>query len=533
MSLNKRKILYCLISLLLVSGILSGCASGEIWEQETPTDSGINSDTSLTGTPLESNSDDRFTLVYDSGSSLNPYSSDSEFNLQLSGLMYESLFSIDESFNAQQVLCKAYTTADGINYTFELKSGIKFWNGADFNAYDAVYSINLAKSSDKYSSRLSCISQVQVTDELTFSLTLTKANMSLPALLDIPIVEYDTGYSSVPGGTGPYQPQLEGETPCLVSNTLYRDKSLLPTDTIYLYSYSSLDSLVSSFISGGVDLVTTDETNPHSPGYGSGAEKTRYDTTVMHYIGFNSETGIFSESTLRHIFSQAINRESIAESVFGGVGRPTSLPVNPCSSLYNASIAQEYDYKTGAFAVAVKTYGFKDINNDGYLEYLGSGGYTPFSISFIVNEEDTAKVAAAEFIASDLSAEGINVILEALPWEEYCYRLESGNFDMYYGEVRLSSDFDLSCLLAVGGSANYGVTNTAEYGSLINSFLAASAGAEKDAASKALYEYIGDNSPIVPIMFEQSTVVTHWKDIDNLTPVQDNIFYNITGWVYK
>ena len=151
MSLNKRKILYCLISLLLVLGILSGCASGDEPEQETPADSGINSDTSLTGTPLKSNSDGRLTLVYAPGSSLNPYSSDSEFNLQLSGLMYESLFSLDENFNVQQVLCKSYTTADGINYTFELKPGIKFWNGADFNAYDAVYSINRAKSSDKYS----------------------------------------------------------------------------------------------------------------------------------------------------------------------------------------------------------------------------------------------------------------------------------------------------------------------------------------------------------------------------------------------
>lgn len=39
------------------------------------------------------------------------------------------------------------------------------------------------------------------------------------------------------------------------------------------------------------------------------------------------------------------------------------------------------------------------------------------------------------------------VEVNALPWEEYNAALAAGNFDLYYGEVRLTADWNLTSLL--------------------------------------------------------------------------------------
>lgn len=44
----------------------------------------------------------------------------------------------------------------------------------------------------------------------------------------------------------------------------------------------------------------------------------------------------------------------------------------------------------------------------------------------------------------------------ALPWADYTAALAAGSFDLYYGEVRLTADWNLAPLLATGGRLNYG-----------------------------------------------------------------------------
>ena len=43
-----------------------------------------------------------------------------------------------------------------------------------------------------------------------------------------------------------------------------------------------------------------------------------------------------------------------------------------------------------------------------------------------------------------------------LPWDEYLTALEAGDFDLYFGEIRLTADWDLTDLLSIGAPLNYG-----------------------------------------------------------------------------
>ena len=78
------------------------------------------------------------------------------------------------------------------------------------------------------------------------------------------------------------------------------------------------------------------------------------------------------------------------------------------------------------------------------------------TVTLLVNQENTFKVSAAEHIAQALSDFDLQIQVEALPWEEYAAALAAGNFDLYYGEVRLPANWDLSALVGTGGSLNYG-----------------------------------------------------------------------------
>ena len=69
---------------------------------------------------------------------------------------------------------------------------------------------------------------------------------------------------------------------------------------------------------------------------------------------------------------------------------------------------------------------------------------------------DAERVAMARQIAAAFTAAGAATETVELPWEEYTAALAAGRFDLYYGEVRLTADWDVSSLLATGGSLNYG-----------------------------------------------------------------------------
>lgn len=68
---------------------------------------------------------------------------------------------------------------------------------------------------------------------------------------------------------------------------------------------------------------------------------------------------------------------------------------------------------------------------------------------------------------------GVTVTVRELSWTEYQNALTNGDYDMYYAEVKLGADFDLTSILTEDGSLNYGKIKDENYATYINAFLAA------------------------------------------------------------
>lgn len=163
------------------------------------------------------------------------------------------------------------------------------------------------------------------------------------------------------------------------------------------------------------------------------------------------------------------------------------------------------------------------------MELLQSRSAPGQPLKLVVNGENNAKVSAAQYIAYQLQAAGLEVEVEKLAWDSYLAALAGGNFDLYVGEVLLTADFDLSALIASSGSLNYGGWSSEQTDQLLAAFRAAS-GEERAAAAQQLYDHLIQTSPITPICFKHGSLLTQWGRLAGLQPRQSNIFYGLDSW---
>ena len=153
-----------------------------------------------------------FTLPVFLDFSLHPVLGANRANLTLSPLLYEGLFQVDESFQAVPVLCERWSASeDLLTWTFTLRAGITFSNGEALTAQAAAAALELARTAgSRYAGRLADVAAVTASedDPLTFTITLTRPNGSLPLLLDIPS---PWGRGTAPSAPAPI-PWPAGET---------------------------------------------------------------------------------------------------------------------------------------------------------------------------------------------------------------------------------------------------------------------------------------------------------------------------------
>ena len=114
-----------------------------------------------------------------------------------------------------------------------------------------------------------------------------------------------------------------------------------------------------------------------------------------------------------------------------------------------------------------------------------------------------------------------------LPWEEYLAALELGDFDLYYGEVKLTADWDLRELIGTGGLLNYGGYTNEVTDQLLEEF---STAADRESAARALFAHLRNTMPIAPVCFRSTAVLTYPGVVEGLAPRAGDTFFGIENW---
>lgn len=503
-----------------------------------------------------------FSLGYYKGEGLHPYTCSNTTNQNLMGLIYEPLFAIDQTFATELCLAKSctiqVTSASGseeekdtegdasetgtegdetdqkdaskeekkkeqprskiagkTTCTIQLRDDVTFSDGTSLSAEDVVYSLEQAKGKGSiYRERLSDVTSITASGSTTVVIEINAADAAFDSLLDIPIISRSGG--SNPIGTGPYVLNTKkGKAVSMTRNTNWWQEGTLPADTITLYAADDSDMMIFGFGSGSISMVNTDLTGTNALSYTGDYNVVDYPTTSMLYVGCNTHSGPCQNQSFRQALYYVFDRDTLATKMLSGHAEPTVLPVSPKSKLYDEKLAETYAW-----------------SEETAKKKLADGHYYNQTLKLIVNKESAFKTAFAEEMKKELEAIGIKVQVEVLAWDEFADALDERSFDLYLGEVKLKSNFDLTAVIGSNGNLNYGGYQDKDLEKLLTKFQTADK-ASRAAAAKNLYKAVADAAATIPLCFKNHSVLTHWSANASIAPTQQNLFYHIAEWDLK
>lgn len=503
----KRIFLVLLFSLLLLCGCAEASSDMEeddfliVGDLSTPEDPAIHTASA-------------FTLPIYSGQTLDPVTCSEGTQRSVSALLYEGLFTLSPSFEVEYCLCDSYEyDPNTFVYNFHIREGVTFGDGSALTARDVMATLTRAQISERYGARFANVASMRAVGSDTVRIALLRPDTSFPALLDIPIVRSGTEKNLVPLGTGAYLYITEGTQDYLRANSTWWRGNIQPLVRIELSSVRDEDTAAYRFSSGEVQLLRSNLLGGSGVSSTAGISVTTADTTELLYLGFNNAS--VSDASLRRALSLGVDRRSLVSGYLSGYGKAAWAPISPASPLYPKELEQGYQRKD-----------FESAMNA--LGYGAEGEATSRTLTLLVNEESSEKVAIASSIAAGLSHGKLQVNVKTLPWDRYTAALQAGNFDLYLGEVRLTSNWDISPLVGSNGSMNFGYYTDPTMDELLSAFH--TAGTDRTAQAKKLCAHLAQQCPIISLCFRTDTVLTHTAVLRELTPTIANPFYGLEHW---
>lgn len=526
-----RKLIGLLLAVILVVSSASACGDTDTVVEDQQEQDNTAVDNPIIDTGTTAKADDKFTLRYSSDEALNPMTCENVYNDAIVSLIYEGLFRLSDRFEPINVLCKDYSTENGSVYTFNIIE-TKLHDGSMLTAEDVAYSITQARFSSKFEARLANISYCVAMEDNSVYMELYEPDYSLPAVLDVPIVKSGTAGNDNPVGTGPYYfHRISGRAGLSVFKE-YRNMENIVMDRIYLSEFKDV-TVEESFANYTLDCIWQDTAGENPVNLYSDHEARYYDTSILQYIGFNSETPVLKDPNMRLAVSYAADRNSIVEEIYNGHGVAANMVLHPEHYLYSDKWEEGYGYSFAKVSACLAASGLDDKNSDGFLEYPVNGEHQYFELKFVVYDGNDKKLKAAEGIVENLQRVGLKVTLTALPWEEYRAALINGEFDLYYAEVAITRDFDFGSMLKPEGALDFGKMGDEAYKVLCEAFLNAATPEDKAVAAENLCKGIAQTAPIVPVMYRQYVVYTHRGVISNFSPTVSGVFADVAEWNVK
>ena len=459
-----------------------------------------------------------FTLPYIAGDSLDPVSATEPVQQTVDALLYEGLFALDDRYRLVGLLADSWEYDGGrMVWTIHLRSNAVFSDGSPVTAQDAAATLERARYSTRYSGRLQEITSISVRNG-ALVIALSKPLASLPYRLDIPIVKAGTESRTAPVGSGPYVFAKSGDGAYLTANTLWwQDSNALPLPRIELKHCKDRDSALYAFSSREIQLLTLDLTGSGGTGVSGDGDYTDAPTTVMHFVGMNTRRAPLDDPALRRALSAGIDRAALTSSCLLGHGMAAQLPASPAAAVYDTSLETPYNAAT-----------YVHLLN----EALGAveDGEQPQTLTLLVNEDSSFKVSAAQEVAACLTGSRLTVTVEAVPWETFVARLESGEFDLYYGECRLTADWDVGALIGTEGSMNYGGYDSETAWQLLQR-CRTTGDSGRAAALSALWQQLLEDAPFAPLCFKSTSVLTTTGVVTGLAPTETDPFHDLGSWV--
>ena len=512
--------------------------------------------------------DDIFSLNVSRKYSFNPLIATNHSNQLICSLVYENVVEVDNNFEVIPGIATEWECNDSAtSWLLTIDNTRTFHDGTPVTARDVRYSIDRAVSSDRFLGRFSTYQGAAQDGDDKLYITLGVGDTQFIKLLNIPVIKYGTYDEKYPTGSGPYtfsfeeipeETDEEGNVTKEASQKLvslvgfegHRDYETLPVDTVYLKEYTEAEDIINAFEDSYIDVVINDPSSYTNLGYASTNEIHTYATTNMHYVCFNQETRLGAMSGFRYAMQYAFNRAYL-ETLLNGNAVASAIPMYPTCAEFPADLNSALSYNLERCKIILENNGIRDYDEDGFMEMM-NGNDEDLVINFILCSDSSAKAGVVNRFAADMLTIGIKVNVQELTWTDYYNALtdyenltkeqlededfKEIEFDMYYAEVKLRNNFDISQLLQERGDNNKGscINYSHSFGNGYETYLynyLASGDSSRKNNYRAFAEYVLTNAAhLVVIGFEKQQIISHRQAIRGIDANMGNPLYNFAHW---
>ncbi|WP_323779411.1 ABC transporter substrate-binding protein [Leisingera sp.] len=361
---------------------------------------------------------------------------------QVHGHIIEGLVTYGSDFSIIPMLAEGYEISDdGRTYTFNLRKGVKFHNGAEMTAKDVEWSWNRLAGEESESHCKNFfngqnnieVTSAKSTDEHTFVITLAEpyavflATMARFDCGSMAVLHPDSvnadGSWNAPIGTGPYMmgdhaPGRYVELNRFADYTSregaangYGGGKHATVDTLRWEVVGEGAVSKTALQAGDLDLVDIDAMTAaelkDKPGFKVDAtESAVWDTYLL-----NSSDPLLSDVQVRRAIAHAIDPQRIMAAITEGFGNASPSPVPPMSVSYTGVQAQYPEYNVAKAK-----------------QLLAEAGYNGEEITILATRRNGAYYERALMAQAMMMDAGMNAKLKVVEWGSQleAYRNGSG-----------------------------------------------------------------------------------------------------------
>lgn len=414
--MKRKKLLLLMSAVLTLSIALSGCSGGKKREgtannppnEETGGQTQKAEEQNSLKEPVEGGSI-VVGIPQDLEDSLDPHIAVAAGTKEILFNIFEGLVKPDSEGNLVSAVASEHKVSeDGKIYTFILRDGVKFHNGAKVTVEDIKYSIDRCADRSKGEplvSAYSIIESTNIIDEKTIEIVLSEPNTEFLAYMTTAIIPKDyKDQDKAPVGTGPFRYVSRSPQENIILEK-FEDYWGEPAhlDQVTFKIIADSDTIVMNLKGGSVDMFAR-ITSAQAAELGGEFQIEEGTMNLVQALYLNNAEPPFDQKLVRQALCYAVNPEEIMMMIADGKGTEIGSSMFPAFGKYYVEELKDV-YTT-------------DIEKAKSL--LAEAGYpNGFDMTITVPSNYGPHIDTAQVLAEQLKQIGVNAKIELIEWDSW------------------------------------------------------------------------------------------------------------------
>lgn len=393
---------------------------------------------------------------------LNPLLAEERDFQSLTGLIYESLVTLDDNYMPQPSVAGTWDVSnDATKWTFHIREGVTFHDGTPLTAYDVEATLKeILRLADEgkgqYASLKYVIKSVSASDSMTLNIVSERSYYGFLFAMTFPILPQNQVQWDNPVGSGPYYVSAFEPQDYLyltVNDNWWQTPSTI--ERINVVFQNTTRQLVTSYENNEVDAAITRSASAAQFSRGTASVSLNYRTQQLETLQINHSAMFLDDVSVRKAIRCAIDIDRLVSDAYQGMATRTDTPLPSGTWMYQDSDAFEYNPEKARQLLAEA--GWVDMDDDGVLNKVINGAVKNLHLRLYVYEEqdNSVRIEAANLIASMLSEVGIQVKVESMTFSQASSKLSAASYDLCLAAFQMDVVPDPGFMLMRGNTGNY------------------------------------------------------------------------------